>query len=87
MTRDEIAALKVGDVLERTIDTCRGKALPGARYAFRGAITRIYARGINTLGQAYIQFFTRFGPVDEMSGMLREGEEYARQVEARLPRE
>jgi hypothetical protein len=78
VTREQIDALKVGDVLERTLSTRDGKALPDARYGFRGAVTEITARGTSVKGRRYVCFYTQFGENSTMSGSVAEGDEGVR---------
>lgn len=79
MTREQILGLKVGDVLEQTIDSRNGQPLPGARWGFRGAVTEIFAQSVNVKGKAFACFYTSFGDQGAtMSGSVVEGENVVR---------
>jgi hypothetical protein len=82
MTRIEIEGLRVGDVLERTVDLIPHsglKAKEGARYGMRGAVTEISFRGVSVHGRAYVGGYTAFGAGgSSMSFSVSEGEEIVR---------
>lgn len=81
MTRTEIESLKVGDVLERTLDVdgFTLKARPGARYGMKGAVTEISYRGVNVKGRTYVGGYTAFGSNNgAMSFSIAEGDESIR---------
>lgn len=59
-TRSEIEAIKEGDL---ALD-CFGD---------RRRITRIYARGDDANGNAYVCYYTEFGPGSSISNSLKEG--------------
>ena len=80
MTRSEIQTLQIGDALENTMDTVDGKAQPNARYSQPRKVVEIYGQGDNVNGEAYVCFYTEFGPNSRISGSLHEGEEYYRKV-------
>ena len=84
MTRTEIENLKVGDVLERTLDVdgFTLKARPGARYGFKGTITEISYRGISVKDRAYVGGYTSFGSNSSLSFSVAEGDESIRIVPA-----
>jgi hypothetical protein len=60
-TRSEIEALKEGDLAPDCFGHWR-------------RVTRIYARGNDVNGKAYICYYTEFGPGASISNSLKEGE-------------
>jgi hypothetical protein len=89
MTREQIEALKIGDELERTLDTIAftepSRVKPNARWGCRGKITSIHARGVSVKGHVYVCGYTSFGENGAtMSFSLSEGEEFIRHVPVEL---
>jgi hypothetical protein len=60
-TRSEIEALKEGDLAPDCFGNWR-------------QVTKIYARGDDVNGKAYVCFYTEFGPGASISNSLKEGE-------------
>jgi hypothetical protein len=60
-TRSEIEPLKEGDLAPDCFGQWR-------------RITRIYARGYDVNGRAYVCYYTEFGPEASISNSLKEGE-------------
>ena len=60
-TRAEIEALKEGCFAP----DCFGKWRK---------VTRVYARGMDVHGRAYVCYYTEFGPTSSISNSLKEGE-------------
>jgi hypothetical protein len=59
-TRDEVLALKEGDLAPNCFGEWR-------------AVTRVYAKGFDVEGRAYVCFYTEFGGTSRISGSLKEG--------------
>jgi hypothetical protein len=60
-TRSEIEAFKEGDLAPDCFGNWR-------------RITRIYGRGDDVRGKAYLCYYTEFGPTSSISNSLKEGE-------------
>jgi hypothetical protein len=60
-TRSEIEALKEGDLAPDCFGNWR-------------RVTKVYARGDDVNGKAYVCFYTEFGPGASISNSLKEGE-------------
>ena len=60
-TRAEIQSLEVGDLAPDCFGSWR-------------RVTRIYARGADVKGKAYVCYHTEFGPTSSISNSLKEGE-------------
>lgn len=73
-TRAQVQSLKVGDVLQETIDTRNSQALPDARWGTPRRVVKISYRGDDIHGKAYVGFYTEFGKGATISGSIKEGE-------------
>ena len=83
MTRDEIMALKVGDVLQYTLDVVAGsdftKLKDNPRWSEGRRVVEIAYRGISVKGREYVGGYTEFGN-GSMSFSIGEGEKMYRKV-------
>jgi hypothetical protein len=84
MTRTEIENLKVGDVLENTIDvepwTEFKKLKPNARFSSPRKVVEISYRGVSVKGHAYVGGYMEFGPNSTISFSIGEDELMYRKV-------
>jgi hypothetical protein len=73
LTRDQILAIDVGSVMWETYDTVQGVPIGSSRWHFR-KVTRVFARGVNVHGEAYICGYHQFGPSSEISFSATQGD-------------
>lgn len=73
-TRETVEALKAGDRLQSTGGTMFGRARLDAAWSEPKAVVRIYARGLDVHGKAYVCGYTEFGPNATLSFSITEGE-------------
>lgn len=78
MTRNEIENLKVGDMIQYTLDLRNCKALPDARWSEPKPVVEIFAVGNNVHGRAYICLYREVDANCRMSHSCTEGEELIR---------
>jgi len=80
MTREQIQNLKEGELVQWTTHTRNSQPLPGARWSRPLEVTRIYARGTNPKGHAYVCFYVKLGETSQMSMSDNEGDDRVRRV-------
>lgn len=78
LTRQDVENLKVGTVIIECWDTIRGIPVPGAKWSDPCPITRIYAKGVNREGQAYVLGYRKFSDNATISFDAHEGEDRIR---------
>ncbi len=80
LTRADIDAIAPGAMIRYTFDTRHNLPLANARWSPPRRVSRVFARGIDCDGKAFVCFYVEISERTRMSMSAKEGESYIQRM-------